>query len=172
MGSEICICLISSVWKVIQCNVPCRMVVYYTNSYVLTNCVAVQSGGARKYPTTRPKMQKCVSVNYPQLAQAVRASEISHVWFTAQSPYLSTATTTLWELVSPMDSWMQAICLRSTFPPTGDQMTSQADESRVIKSPWYQTSSTPPLCEGWEREAGLLHQRGGGKFTRSELSLW
>lgn len=32
--------------------------------------------------------------------------------------YLSTATTTLWELVSPMDSWMLAICFRSTVPPT------------------------------------------------------
>lgn len=32
--------------------------------------------------------------------------------------YLSTATTTLWELVSPMDSWILAICFQSTFPPT------------------------------------------------------
>lgn len=35
-----------------------------------------------------------------------------------QKHYLSTATTTLWELVSPTDSWKLAICLLSTPPLT------------------------------------------------------
>lgn len=54
--------------------------------------------------------------------------------FTAeQNHYLSTATTTLCELVSPTDSWKLAICLLSTPPLTKLPETQRAKSTLLLK---------------------------------------
>lgn len=58
--------------------------------------------------TFKQNISKCYRI------KRIYSSEKRISWL----PYLSTATTTLWELVSPMDSWILAICFQSTFPPT------------------------------------------------------
>lgn len=50
-----------------------------------------------------------------------RAEKVLHWAGEKVNTYLSTATTTLWELVSPIDSWILAICFQSTFPPTATE---------------------------------------------------
>lgn len=52
-------------------------------------------------------------------------------WREKSLRYLSTATTTLWELVSPTDSWKLAICLLST-PPLTKLPETQCTKSAVI----------------------------------------
>lgn len=74
--------------------------------------------------------------------------------FSEFNQYLSTATTTLWELVSPMDSWMLAICLRSTVPPTTMQTiqcSNKKQRSFEFQNSWHLTSADQTLGSFWPR---------------------
>lgn len=75
----------------------------------LTYCIPIKSGGTSEDPAhTNIKLTCWAAIKCHKCPKCA-------VWCRFD---LSTATTTLWELVSPTDSWMWAMCLLSWLPTT------------------------------------------------------
>lgn len=92
-----------------------------TGKYSLTYCISIQSGGTCEDPAhTDMKWTHWAAMKGNEGPKcAVRGGL-----------HLSTATTTLWELVSPTDSWMWAICLLSWLPTTLAPNTKKLSEHK------------------------------------------